>query len=464
MRIDRIQIENFDGFGLCEFDLDPHFNLLIGDNAAGKSSAADALAIAVGSWFLGIRGYARPLGISADEVRVVARQFGDRWSFEKQFPSRVEACGNVFGRKVTWARVLRREGGRTSSLDARALSDAAHAAEVQVRSGEDIALPLICTYGTERLWFEVTHRKPEQKKAAELRRVATLLRKYGDVAKAEELEAKAAEISPQKTSKQPPQPPDLGLPSRLDGYRDCIDFTIQESFLLEWIQAEVSVGEQRRQQTTALAVFKTAVTECVEGATDIYYDPRYKDAVIVMGNNSCLFGNLSDGQRIMLTLVGDLARRAITLNPQMGKQVLRQTVGVVIIDELDLHLHPKWQRHVIHDLKRTFPLLQFVATTHSPQLIGEALPHEIRRIDGDQVTIPMRSYGIDSSRILEELMNATPRNTSVKDQLLQLFDAIDNEDFDVARDRLGQVEKELGPDDPEVTRARTLMSFLESKA
>jgi predicted ATP-binding protein involved in virulence len=148
----------------------------------------------------------------------------------------------------------------------------------------------------------------------------------------------------------------------------------------------------------------------------------------------------------------------------MGEEALEKTPGVVIIDELDLHLHPRWQRHVIHDLKRTFPSVQFVATTHSPQLIGEAQPEEIRKIDGDEVTTPLRSYGIDSSRVLEEVMDAKSRNNSVEELLGRLFGLIDKEDFSAASNLLHQVEEKLGPDDPEVTRARTLMTFLESKA
>jgi predicted ATP-binding protein involved in virulence len=424
MRIDRLTIQNFNGFRFCEFELNPRFNLLIGDNAAGKSSAADALSIAVGSWFLGVRGYSKPLGISGREVHIVARRYGDIYSFEKQFPSRIKASGLVMGKVVTWARELSHEGGRTTSVEAKYLSAAANEAETKVRTGFDVTLPLICTYGTERLWFESGHRK--RKKSAS---------------------------------------PAHRLPTRLDGYRDCIDFTIQESSFLDWIRAEVSATQQRERDTTALRVFRHAITGCVEEATDLYYDERYKDLVVVLGKDRCqLFQNLSDGQRIMLTLVGDLARRAITLNPQMGEEALEKTPGVVIIDELDLHLHPRWQRHVIHDLKRTFPSVQFVATTHSPQLIGEAQPEEIRKIDGDEVTTPLRSYGIDSSRVLEEVMDAKSRNNSVEELLGRLFGLIDKEDFSAASNLLHQVEEKLGPDDPEVTRARTLMTFLESKA
>ncbi len=172
--------------------------------------------------------------------------------------------------------------------------------------------------------------------------------------------------------------------------------------------------------------------------------------------------NLSDGQLILLTLVGDLAKRVAILNPHLGHEGLRKTPGVVTIDELDLHLHPKWQRRIIHDLKNTFPSLQFIATTHSPQLIGEAHPDEIRLLDDGQTTTPARSFGIDSSRVLEEVMGTASRNDSVEKLLTRLFQSIDDEKFDSARELLSEVEAQLGPDDPEVTRARSLMAFLES--
>jgi predicted ATP-binding protein involved in virulence len=204
--------------------------------------------------------------------------------------------------------------------------------------------------------------------------------------------------------------------------------------------------------------------QCVEGAKSLYYDGRYKDLVVVLNEGGPqLFDNLSDGQRIMLTLVGDLASRAAILNPHLGDAALRETPGVVIVDELDLHLHPKWQRRVIHDLKTTFPSFQFIATTHSPQLVGEAKADEVMLLDGGETTTPPRSFGIDSSRILEEVMGAGSRDQFVEGLLTGLFKSIDDEDFENARCELADVEAKLGPDDPEVTRARALMTFLESK-
>jgi predicted ATP-binding protein involved in virulence len=424
MQVDRLRVRNFSGFESQEFTFDPHFTLLIGDNATGKSSVLDALSIALGSWFLGIRGYARAVGIEADEVRVVAHKYQDSYSFDKQFPSRIEASGVAMGVPLTWARELGREGGRTTSIEAKSLSDIAEGAEKKVRAGEEVTLPLICTYGTERLWFESSHR--------------TVARANGNR---------------------------KGLPSRLDGYRDCINFSIEESSLVKWIRAQVSVGHQRKNETIAFQVFREATTNCVEGARNVYYDDRYNDLVVEFeGHGQQLFNNLSDGQRMMLTLAGDLARRATTLNPHLGAGVLKQTPGVVIVDELDLHLHPKWQRRVIHDLRRTFPRLQFIATTHSPQLIGEVPPAELRLLSEGGVVTPEHSFGVDSSRILEELMDAAPRNGSVEKRLKELFSLIDQEDFVNAHQLCLRLENEIGSSDPEITRARALMAFLETPA
>jgi predicted ATP-binding protein involved in virulence len=285
-----------------------------------------------------------------------------------------------------------------------------------------VTLPLVCTYGTERLWWETPQRKRAIKKE-----------------------------------------PVKQYPSRFDGYRHCTAFEIQETDLLTWIRAEVSASQQRRSETTALTVIKAAIVDCVEDAKDVYYDERYKELIVVMKEmGPQMFSNLSDGQRVMLTLIGDLARRALTLNPHLEKDVLKLTPGVVSIDELDLHLHPRWQRRVIHDLKRTFPMIQFIATTHSPQLVGEALPHEIRILDRGAAFTPPRSFGIDSSRILEEVMHV-PRRTEQTDKLLsRMATEIEKEQLDDARKTLAEVEQTLGKDDPEVTGANTLIDLLDT--
>lgn len=422
MRIDRIKLNNYKKFGAFEVPLDPQFNLFVGDNASGKTTILDAITVGLDSWFIGMKGVQGIGSIDQDEVHVIPHPYGDVVSFEKQFPAEVQFEGLVMGRKVSWSRELARDGGRTTTVGAKALAEIAADADDQVRQGKPVTLPLVCTYGTERLWFESPQRKRESKRE-----------------------------------------PVKQFPSRFDGYRNCTAFEIQETDLLKWIRAEVSASQQRRSETTALTVIKGAIVDCVEDAEDVYYDERYKELIVVMKQlGHQMFSNLSDGQRVMLTFIGDLAKRAVTLNPHLEKDVLKQTPGVVSIDELDLHLHPRWQRRVIHDLKKTFPKFQFIATTHSPQLVGEALPHEIRILEEGSVTTPTRSFGIDSSRILEEVMHASPRNEETKDLLARMAELIDREDLHGAKALLKEVEEKLGQDDPEVTGANTLISLLES--
>lgn len=89
---------------------------------------------------------------------------------------------------------------------------------------------------------------------------------------------------------------------------------------------------------------------------------------------------LSDGYRSVISIIADLASRMAMLNPFLGDNVCKLTSGVVLIDELDLHLHPKWQRKIVEDLKKVFPLVQFITTTHSPFIIQSLNPGELRRI------------------------------------------------------------------------------------
>ena len=136
---------------------------------------------------------------------------------------------------------------------------------------------------------------------------------------------------------------------------------------------------------------------------------------------------------------------------------------VVLIDELDLHLHPKWQRQIVRDLTAAFPKCQFIATTHSPQIIGEVEHERIQIIVNGQVYSPTHSYGVDSSRVLEEIMGSEPRAQEVKKLLSQISGVIGKHQFAHARGLIEKLVERLGESDPEVTRLRTLIDFVEGK-
>jgi predicted ATP-binding protein involved in virulence len=135
----------------------------------------------------------------------------------------------------------------------------------------------------------------------------------------------------------------------------------------------------------------------------------------------------------------------------------------VLIDEVELHLHPKWQRQIVRNLTSAFPRCQFIATTHSPQVIGEVEHDRIQIIANGQVYSPTHSFGVDSSRVLQEIMDADERTQEVKELLSQLSKEVGKQRFERARGLLAQLESRLGEEDSEVTRVRTLLDFMEGE-
>ena len=178
------------------------------------------------------------------------------------------------------------------------------------------------------------------------------------------------------------------------------------------------------------------------------------------GQTTLHLRQLSDGERSVLVLMLDIAKRLAQANPRLADP-LSEAEAIILIDEIDLHLHPQWQRKIVHDLTRTFPNCQFIASTHSPQVIGEVPHGRVRFIDGDTVHIPDHSFGVDSSRVLEELMETRPRNVGVDERLNKIAALIDEGDKAEARSLIDTLAREIGASDPEITRARLLLEFLE---
>lgn len=172
-----------------------------------------------------------------------------------------------------------------------------------------------------------------------------------------------------------------------------------------------------------------------------------------------IVNQLSDGEKCLLAMVGDLARRLAIANPGLSDPL--EGSGVVLIDEIELHLHPKWQREIIPALTRTFPNCQFIVTTHSPQVISEVKPEGIyilEKRNGDIIaTHPESSYGRDSNRILEDLMDTPERPQEIKENLLELFRLIARGDLDSARQLHQKIADEIGSDEPELVGASVSM-------
>jgi predicted ATP-binding protein involved in virulence len=168
---------------------------------------------------------------------------------------------------------------------------------------------------------------------------------------------------------------------------------------------------------------------------------------------------LSDGERNMLALVGDLAHRLGLLNP-MGANP-NDGHGVVLIDEIDLHLHPGWQRTVVASLERTFPNCQFIITTHSPQVIGELAAESVMLLrDGMLLGHAERALGLSSSEVLEEVMEGQARNPEVAAQLTLIQQRIDDDQIHLAQGLLDALRAKVG-DIPEVLQAQAAIQSLQ---
>ena len=168
---------------------------------------------------------------------------------------------------------------------------------------------------------------------------------------------------------------------------------------------------------------------------------------------------LSDGEKCLLALVGDLARRLSLLNTDKDNPLHGE--GVVLVDEIDLHLHPRWQRSVVASLERTFPNCQFIITTHSPQVVGELPPEAVLlRRDGTFLGHAERSLGLSSGEVLEELMEGSARNRAVGQELAAIHTLLDADDISGAKQLLALLREKVG-DIPEVLELQASIDSLQ---
>ena len=229
----------------------------------------------------------------------------------------------------------------------------------------------------------------------------------------------------------------------------------------DWMRVQQALGKEHPSAKRALAVLKDTVTLFLPDYENLRFGGQDGRMLLIDRNSVTLpVRQLSDGERGLLALVLDLTRRLSQANPEM-EYPAREAEAVVLIDEIDLHLHPKWQRQIVHNLTRAFPKCQFIATTHSPQVIGEVKSDRIHMIVDGQVYSPTHSYGVDSSRVLEEIMEVDPRTQEAHELLTRIGREIDGDKFEQARHSLLSLVAILGKNDPEVIRLHTLLDFME---
>ena len=250
---------------------------------------------------------------------------------------------------------------------------------------------------------------------------------------------------------------------RWEAYASALDPHLDEAPLLQWLQDEMLGDAARRQQEEPERFFHAAVMEATvkatPGVTNAWYDPVEQGPLVrFKSGHVASWAELSDGYHVFIALVADIARRAVMLNEFDGADAPARVEGVVLIDELDLHLHPKWQRVALTRLRTAFPRLQLVVTTHSPQVLSSAENRQVRRlVDGKLQEYPVFVEGRDTNAILREHMNTDDRDAEGTRALQELHDLIDQGRGEEAVKRYQELLARWGDLDPALIWAKALM-------
>lgn len=190
------------------------------------------------------------------------------------------------------------------------------------------------------------------------------------------------------------------------------------------------------------------------------------DLRVMRGGHSISLHKLSDGERGTLAIVFDLARRLAQANPNSSNPLEER--AIVLIDEIELHLHPQWQRKIVDRLTEIFPGSQFICTTHSPQVISEVQPESLFVLneteDGVRVQQPGQAFGLDTNWILESLMGTQPRPNEAQEKIREIEDHLSEGNLGEARSALEEFRDIIHGYDPKLSYLESKIENLESLA
>ena len=229
---------------------------------------------------------------------------------------------------------------------------------------------------------------------------------------------------------------------------------LQLAEIAYWMRAQEELGNERPLGLKHLSALQIAAEHFMPECKNLRAETSPKPRLIVEKAGKCLdLRQLSDGERGMFALVLDLAKRLSQANPRLYDPV-RDGSAIVLIDEIDLHLHPKWQRTVIKKLTETFPNCQFIATTHSPQIIAAVEPEQVLLLTNSGVILPDRTLGMDSNWILRHLMEADDRPAESTSAINEVESLIIDGNFRDARAAITEHRKKLDLPEWSVLEAR----------
>lgn len=380
MILRNLRLSNFRRFRDIEIDFHSQLTVIVARNGQGKTSILDAATIALGT-FIGAFDLGKAKHIERSDARYM--QATDFPEGEQQFP--VQVIAKFDEPQLDILRELTGPKNKTTIKDAYRLTEYGRQLQQMVRDLRQEPLPVIAYYGAGRLWK--AHKNMERKQV----------------------------ISESRTL----------------GYEDCLSPASNFVQVQQWM-AKATLAKLQRQELPEyqrgmdigirIKAIQDAVNHVLKlaGWRDFHYSFSHEELAMFHPDHGVLpVSLLSDGVRAMVSLVADLAFRCVRLNGFMGEAAPRLSQGIVFIDEVDIHLHPEWQQQVIRSLREAFQHLQFIVTTHSPQVLTTIPACSIRVIDGGGIHgAPPGTEGAEASRLLKRVFGVDvrpPNNEATKE-------------------------------------------------
>lgn len=395
MKIEKLTLKNFRGIDELPLSFNPKMNIIFGINGAGKSSILDATVIML-SWAVNRIKHSGSSGkpITENDIKNGA-------SF-----STIELETSAAKWKIVKAR--KGHGTPEEKSDYTDLNGFSKYIQSQIADNHPISLPLFVYYPINRAVIDIPLR---------------IKNKHNfDV---------------------------------LSAYEDALGGGANFRTFFEWFRER----EDLENENNANSIQKTTdkSLDAVRMAWELFL-PEFKNFRVrrsplrleVEKNGKKLSVNqLSDGEKVLLSMIGDLARRLSIANPNLSNPLDGE--AIVLIDEIDLHLHPKWQRMVIEKFPSVFKNCQFIMTTHSPHIITHTRAENLFRLKQIDMRVtcekPIESYGKNVDRILEDLMGLdTTRPNSVKKYFDEIYTLIDKNDFALAKEKIISLKNDIGED------------------
>lgn len=358
LNIKKLRLRDYRCFESIDIEFHEQLTVLVASNGVGKTSILDAIAVAFGP-YIGAFDEATGKHFEPSDIRL--GRVRETNSNEMEYAAkgvRLEATGWIpdslcFSAALsdTWGRSLPGPvSAKTTIKDAKELIEYGKRQQASVRTpGGNTVLPLLAYYGTGRLW--------QQKHLTKGKLPST---------------------------------------SRTIGYADCLDPASSYKSFVEWfrywstnafkeriVASEAGRSYEPTEFDNYIASVSGAVNACLEpaGWKDIAYSLSREELMARHAQHGELpVALLSDGIRNMIGMVADIAFRATKLNSPLGANAALETPGIVLIDEVDMHLHPEWQQVVLQSLTTAFPKMQLIVTTHSPQVLSTVRRESIRVI------------------------------------------------------------------------------------